>query len=143
MQAVFDLDDGSALFVTVASYQTPSRADIDQRGIKPDSKCSVPAVRVGDDNDVPISIRAVGVWQVSHFYDFFFVPFTLPPAFYVLSLRSQEWMYHLLPHVRMCDGYKPHGTHIAARDTLIYLNTFPHERESSGSSSLLSTARKW
>lgn len=64
MQAVFDLDDGSALFVTVASYQTPSHAEIDQRGIKPDSKCSVPAVRVGEKSDVPISIRAVGVWQV-------------------------------------------------------------------------------
>ena len=64
MQAVFDLDDGSALFVTVASYQTPSHAEIDQRGIKPDSKCSVPAVRVGETSDVPISIRAVGVWQV-------------------------------------------------------------------------------
>lgn len=65
LQAVFDLDDGSALFVTVAKYQTPSHADIDQRGIKPNSKCSVPAVRVGEESDVPISIRAVGVWQVS------------------------------------------------------------------------------
>lgn len=65
VQAVFDLDDGSALFVTVAKYQTPSHADIDHAGIKPDSKCSVPALRVGEQNDVPISIRAVGVWQVS------------------------------------------------------------------------------
>jgi carboxyl-terminal processing protease len=65
LQAVLDLDDGSALFVTVAKYQTPSHADIDQRGIKPDINCSVLAVRVGEESDVPVSVPTVCVLQVS------------------------------------------------------------------------------
>ena len=64
VQAVFDLDDGSALFVTVASYKTPKLSNIDHVGIKPDIKCTAPAARVEEDDDVPISVRAVGVWQV-------------------------------------------------------------------------------
>lgn len=35
-------DDGSALFVTVARYQTPSGYDIDLRGINPDMACTPP-----------------------------------------------------------------------------------------------------
>jgi hypothetical protein len=35
-------DDGSALFVTVARYRTPSGADIDLRGILPDMGCAPP-----------------------------------------------------------------------------------------------------
>jgi C-terminal processing protease CtpA/Prc len=39
IQNVFELADGSALFVTVARYQTPARVDIDHVGIKPDLRC--------------------------------------------------------------------------------------------------------
>lgn len=35
-------DDGSALFVTVARYRTPSGAEIDLRGIRPDVGCAPP-----------------------------------------------------------------------------------------------------
>lgn len=44
IQSVFELADGSALFVTVARYKTPNFTDIDQVGIKPDQVC-----RVGQD----------------------------------------------------------------------------------------------
>jgi hypothetical protein len=64
IQAVFDLDDGSALFVTVATYQTPRHAEIDHVGIKPDLKCTAPKARVEEEGDVPIAVRAVGVWEV-------------------------------------------------------------------------------
>ena len=33
IQNVFELQDGSALFVTVARYQTPDYTDIDQKGL--------------------------------------------------------------------------------------------------------------
>lgn len=39
IQNVFELGDGSALFVTVARYRTPALVDIDQVGIKPDLAC--------------------------------------------------------------------------------------------------------
>lgn len=39
MQSVYELHDGSALFVTVAKYVTPSGATIDKRGITPDISC--------------------------------------------------------------------------------------------------------
>ena len=40
IQSVFELSDGSALFVTVAKYLTPNGTDIDQIGVNPDRSCS-------------------------------------------------------------------------------------------------------
>ncbi|KAJ9519435.1 hypothetical protein QJQ45_023077 [Haematococcus lacustris] len=40
IQSVFELQDGSALFVTVAKYQTPAGTDIDHKGIRPDLSCT-------------------------------------------------------------------------------------------------------
>lgn len=40
MQSVTELDDGSALFITVAKYLSPALHDIDQVGIAPDVQCS-------------------------------------------------------------------------------------------------------
>ena len=39
IQSVFPLRDGSALFVTVARYMTPSEQPIDGVGIKPENAC--------------------------------------------------------------------------------------------------------
>jgi carboxyl-terminal processing protease len=47
IQSVFELHDGSALFVTVAKYVTPSGVEIDQKGIKPDMACRVAPPLVG------------------------------------------------------------------------------------------------
>ncbi len=43
IQSVYELQDGSALFVTVAKYRTPGGADIDKRGIHPDRSCRMPS----------------------------------------------------------------------------------------------------
>ncbi|KAL8133514.1 hypothetical protein AgCh_008830 [Apium graveolens] len=40
IQSVTELDDGSALFITVAKYLSPALHDIDQVGIAPDVQCS-------------------------------------------------------------------------------------------------------
>ncbi|KAK9123033.1 hypothetical protein Sjap_012635 [Stephania japonica] len=40
IQSVTELQDGSALFITVAKYVSPSRHDIDQVGITPDVQCT-------------------------------------------------------------------------------------------------------
>ncbi|CAG7865855.1 carboxyl-terminal-processing peptidase 3, chloroplastic [Brassica rapa] len=40
IQSVTELDDGSALFVTVAKYLSPSLHEIDQVGITPDVQCT-------------------------------------------------------------------------------------------------------
>lgn len=40
IQSLFELSDGSALFVTVAKYKTPNLLDIDHVGITPDISCS-------------------------------------------------------------------------------------------------------
>ena len=64
MQAVFEMDGGAGLFVTVASYQTPHLDEIDHAGIAPDLKCTAPTARVSTDSDVPMSVRAIGVWDV-------------------------------------------------------------------------------
>ncbi|KAK9156996.1 hypothetical protein Scep_003570 [Stephania cephalantha] len=40
IQSVTELQDGSALFITVAKYLSPSRHDIDQVGITPDVQCT-------------------------------------------------------------------------------------------------------
>lgn len=39
IQSVFELRDGSALFVTVAMYKTPNGLEIDRHGIDPDLSC--------------------------------------------------------------------------------------------------------
>ncbi|KAL3159613.1 hypothetical protein ABBQ38_010023 [Trebouxia sp. C0009 RCD-2024] len=56
IQSVFELEDGSALFVTVAKYRTPNLTDIDHQGLHPDQSCaplgisSIPgAVPITDD----------------------------------------------------------------------------------------------
>ena len=36
IQGVFQLEDGSALAVTIGKYLTPARTDIDREGIRPD-----------------------------------------------------------------------------------------------------------
>lgn len=49
-------DDGSALFVTVARYRTPSGEEIDMRGIRPDVACTPPllgAARPGRGGPAP------------------------------------------------------------------------------------------
>ncbi|KAG2490993.1 hypothetical protein HYH03_010665 [Edaphochlamys debaryana] len=53
IQSVFELQDGSALFVTVARYQTPAGTEIDRVGVHPDASCALPgggpaAADVGD-----------------------------------------------------------------------------------------------
>jgi C-terminal processing protease CtpA/Prc len=68
IQGVFELSDGAALFITIARYQTPSRAEIDQVGIRPDVKCHVPRetaladLSTPDSDDVldhlPMELRA-------------------------------------------------------------------------------------
>lgn len=40
IQSVTELDDGSALFITVAKYLSPALHDIDQVGIAPDVQCT-------------------------------------------------------------------------------------------------------
>ena len=40
IQSVYELQDGSALFVTVAKYQTPNGTPIDTIGLKPDRGCN-------------------------------------------------------------------------------------------------------
>ncbi|GAB4819205.1 hypothetical protein N2152v2_006251 [Parachlorella kessleri] len=55
IQSVFELSDGSALFVTVAKYMTPAGSEIDKIGVLPDKACSpqpngpaaVPGIPVG------------------------------------------------------------------------------------------------
>jgi C-terminal processing protease CtpA/Prc len=47
IQSVFEMRDGSALFVTVARYRTPKGGEIDQVGIAPDRRCLRPAVGGG------------------------------------------------------------------------------------------------
>jgi carboxyl-terminal processing protease len=39
LQSVTELDDGSALFITVAKYLSPALHEIDQVGITPDIQC--------------------------------------------------------------------------------------------------------
>jgi carboxyl-terminal processing protease len=39
LQSVTELDDGSALFITVAKYLSPALHEIDQFGITPDIQC--------------------------------------------------------------------------------------------------------
>lgn len=46
IQSVMELHDGSALFVTVAKYLSPSLHDIDQVGITPDVQCTADMINV-------------------------------------------------------------------------------------------------
>ena len=47
IQSVFQLDDGSAVFVTVAKYQTPKGHNIDGAGVLPDKVCGQPLRMAG------------------------------------------------------------------------------------------------
>ncbi|KXZ54634.1 hypothetical protein GPECTOR_4g699 [Gonium pectorale] len=51
IQSVFELQDGSALFVTVARYQTPAGTEIDRIGINPDRSCALPPTAAGPASD--------------------------------------------------------------------------------------------
>jgi C-terminal processing protease CtpA/Prc len=55
IQSVYELHDGSALFVTVAKYITPAGTQIDMKGINPDSSCNITALgsSEGGPNDNP------------------------------------------------------------------------------------------
>jgi len=64
IQSVFELKDGSAVFVTVAKYRTPSGAEIDKIGVLPNRACtalggpdtpaSVPGIPVGPGADAQV-----------------------------------------------------------------------------------------
>jgi C-terminal peptidase prc len=43
IQSVYELSDGSAFFITVATYRTPRGVNIDRAGIVPDVACAAPA----------------------------------------------------------------------------------------------------
>ncbi|GIL52993.1 hypothetical protein Vafri_8708 [Volvox africanus] len=51
IQSVFELQDGSALFVTVARYQTPNGTEIDRIGIVPDRSCVLPGAPASGDDE--------------------------------------------------------------------------------------------
>lgn len=53
-QSVFELDDGSALFVTVAQYFSPALEQIDKVGIAPDSQCTIPGAFVEPVPTLPV-----------------------------------------------------------------------------------------
>lgn len=58
IQSVFELEDGSALFVTVAKYRTPNLTDIDLKGLHPDESCSPLGISSGP-GAVPITEDAL------------------------------------------------------------------------------------
>lgn len=59
IQSVFELDDGSALFVTVAKYTTPNDHEIDQIGITPDLTCGQPRVLQADTKSIEQEIMSL------------------------------------------------------------------------------------
>eukprot|EP00884_Botryococcus_braunii_P016131 jgi/Botrbrau1/3200/Bobra.37_2s0030.1 len=65
IQSVFELEDGSALFVTVAKYKTPDLHDIDKVGIQPDSSCSTPGQEVVSSPPQRLSLLASDLDQDS------------------------------------------------------------------------------
>ncbi|KAI8473417.1 MAG: tail-specific protease [Monoraphidium minutum] len=67
IQSVFEMDDGSALFVTVARYRTPSGADIDLRGIRPDLACSPPLRGGGRPASAPAAPRPRGAGPLADY----------------------------------------------------------------------------
>jgi len=48
IQSVYELRDGSALFVTVANDVTPHGTEIDLKGIRPDTACGLGSAMLGD-----------------------------------------------------------------------------------------------
>lgn len=53
IQSVYELHDGSALFVTVAKYLTPAGTVIDHHGINPDRSCGLGSpLADGSDDDI-------------------------------------------------------------------------------------------
>mmetsp|Transcript_25512 Transcript_25512/g.55512 ORF Transcript_25512/g.55512 Transcript_25512/m.55512 type:complete len:585 (+) Transcript_25512:49-1803(+) len=58
IQSVFELQDGSALFVTVAKYQTPHGTDIDLKGIRPDTRCHAPMLSPRWTASLPLRLPA-------------------------------------------------------------------------------------
>lgn len=62
IQSVFELNDGSALFVTVANYKTPNGTVIDKKGISPDFACSLAPNNMDSRTipDIPIAPGLIG-----------------------------------------------------------------------------------
>lgn len=60
IQSVFELSDGSALFVTVATYVTPNGTRIDREGIHPSFSCSLEAGTPRTSAGIPIAPGLVG-----------------------------------------------------------------------------------
>lgn len=60
IQSVFELTDGTALFVTVAKYLSPALHEIDRVGVAPDLACSVPAVA-----QVETTVKEAGISPTS------------------------------------------------------------------------------
>ena len=58
MQSVTELHDGSALFITVAKYLSPSLHDIDEVGIAPDVQCSTDMLNAPRSD--PLKVRSSG-----------------------------------------------------------------------------------
>ena len=58
IQSVYELSDGSAFFLTVATYRTPSGASIDRAGIQPDVVCAAPPELEGGLEDDPCIFAA-------------------------------------------------------------------------------------
>jgi carboxyl-terminal processing protease len=70
IQSVYQLEDGSALVVTIGKYLTPARTDIDREGIRPDfgsiperstaaaklAACKVPATATARISPPPLSV---------------------------------------------------------------------------------------
>lgn len=59
IQSVFELADGSGLFVTVAKYLTPAGVDINQKGVTPTMSCSPPTMRTLH-SSIPVAPGLVG-----------------------------------------------------------------------------------
>ncbi|XP_047958452.1 carboxyl-terminal-processing peptidase 3, chloroplastic [Salvia hispanica] len=58
IQSVTELHDGSALFITVAKYLSPSLHDIDEVGIAPDVQCSTDMLNAPRSD--PLKVRSSG-----------------------------------------------------------------------------------
>ncbi|KAG6427056.1 hypothetical protein SASPL_111295 [Salvia splendens] len=57
IQSVTELHDGSALFITVAKYLSPSLHDIDQVGIAPDVQCSTDMLNAPRSDPLKVRIQ--------------------------------------------------------------------------------------
>jgi carboxyl-terminal processing protease len=63
IQSVFELADGSGLFVTVARYLTPAGVDINQKGIEPNVSCAttgIPTSHRALHSSIPVAPGLVG-----------------------------------------------------------------------------------